>query len=93
MNSQVFTTLSIEELRNLIKESVREEINREKDKKLMSFKETCNFLECSASALNKWKSENRIPFKKLGKRVYFIKDEIIKALKESNYYKMKNLVG
>lgn len=93
MNSQVFTTLSIEELRNLIKESVREEINRKEDKKIMSFKETCNFLECSASALNKWKSESRIPFKKLGKRVYFVKDEIIKALKESNYYKMKNLAG
>lgn len=92
MNCQVFTTLSVEELRILIKESVREEINRDEDKKLMSFKETCHFLECSASALNKWKSESRIPFKKLGKRVYFVKDEIIKALKESNYYKLKNLV-
>jgi len=91
MDSQLFTTMSLDELKNIIKESVREELKRKEEKGLLSFKETCNYLECSASALNKWKSENKIPFKKLGKRVYFVKDEIVNALKESNYYKFRNL--
>jgi len=83
--------MSLDELKPVIKESVREDMKKKEKKKLLSFKETCEYLECSASALNKWKSENKIPYKKLGKRIYFLRSEIIQSLKDSNYKKYKDL--
>lgn len=62
-----------------------------KEKDLLNFKETCDYIGISTSALNKWKSENRIPYKKLGKRVFFSRKEIYEALKSSNYSKLKDL--
>ena len=91
MNSSVFLSISIEELIELIRTAVRQELNLKKEKELLSFKETCDFLGCSSSALNKWKSEGKIPYKKLGKRVFFSKIEIKEALKDSNYFKLKEL--
>jgi hypothetical protein len=65
MNEQlIFISLSKDELQNMITDAVKQALETQKEKKLLSFKETCNFLGCSPSALNKWKSENRIPYKK-----------------------------
>ena len=83
--------MSIEELKDIVRDAIKQELNLKKEKELMSFKETCEFLGCSASALNKWKSENKIPFKKIGKRVLFSRTEITEALKDSNYYKLREL--
>lgn len=86
MDKILFFSCSKEELESIIREAVKAELSLKKEKELMSFKETCEFLGCSPSALNKWKSENKIPFKRLGKRVFFSRTEITEALKESNYY-------
>ena len=92
MNNVVFLSLSKDELKEIIRECVKSELSLKKEKELLSFKEACEFLDCSPSALNKWKSENRIPYKKLGKRVFFSRDEISSALKETgNYNKLQEL--
>lgn len=91
MNNVVFLSLSIEELKDIVRDAVKQELNLKNEKELMTFKETCDFLRCSASALNKWKSENKIPYKKLGKRVFFSRSEVLDALKDSNYFKLKEL--
>ena len=92
MNEQlVFFSLSKDELRKLIQDSIREELNQKKQKELLSFKETCELLGISASCLNQWKARGKIPFKKLSKRVFFSRNEILEALKESNYSKMREL--
>jgi excisionase family DNA binding protein len=91
MENKIITLLSYEELKNLIKESVHEEFLLKKEKDLLNFKETCEYLGISVSALNKWKSENRIPYKKLGKRVFFSRQEIYDSLKSSNYSKLKDI--
>ena len=91
MNEVVLISLKKEELENIIKEAVSQALNTDKEKELMNFKETCEFLGISSSALNKWKSENRIPYKKLGKRIFFNRQEVLDALKDSNYYKLRDL--
>lgn len=88
----VLLSLSKDELKEIVRESVKQELNQKKEKELLDFKETCEFLGCSSSALNKWKSENKIPFRKLGKRVFFHRKEIIDAMKESNYHKLRDIV-
>ncbi len=91
MNSQVFISMTKEELESIIKDAVTQALEIKQEKELLNFKETCEFLGCSSSALNKWKSENKIPYKKLGKRVFFHRQEIIEALKESNYHKLREI--
>jgi hypothetical protein len=63
MNNIVLMSISQDMLREIIKESVREEMSFKKESELLSFNETCQLLGCSRSGLNKWKSENRIKFK------------------------------
>ena len=89
----ILISISKEELKELIREAVAEAINSQKVKGLLSFKEACKFLGISSSTLNKWKVEGKIPFKRLGKRIFFIPSEILTALKEDPYYsRMKKLM-
>ena len=89
MNNKVFISLSLEELKDIIRDAVKQELNLKKEKELLNFKETCKFLGCSSSGLNKWKSENKIPYKKLGKRIFFSRTDITEALKDSRYFRLK----
>lgn len=84
-------TLSVEELKEIIRAAVKEEMNQKKEKELMSFAETIEFLGISASALNKWKAENKIPYKKLGKRIFFSRADVTKAMTDSNYFQQREL--
>lgn len=91
MNNIVFLSFSKEELIDIVRDAVKQELNLKKEKELMTFNETREFLSISQSCLNQWKAQGKIPFQKLGKRVYFSKSEIFGALKESNYNKLKEL--
>ena len=87
----VLISLTREELQNLISSAVKEALAVKKQKELMSFSECQEFLGVSASALNVWKASNKIPFHRMGKRIFFKRQEVIEALKESNYTKLKEL--
>ena len=91
MNNIIFTSLSYDELRELIKGTIREELNKKNEKELLNVREACELLDISRSALNKWKSENKIPYKRLGKRIYFNRKDLLDALKDSDYKKIKEL--
>ncbi|MBK9097531.1 MAG: helix-turn-helix domain-containing protein [bacterium] len=90
-NKIILISLSHDELREIIQDAVKQELNLKKERELLSFKETCEFLGCSASALFKWKAENRLPYRKIGKRVMFHREEILAAMKESNYKKFQEI--
>jgi excisionase family DNA binding protein len=90
-NNIVLISLTSDQLKSLIRDTLLEVLSAKKEKELMSFKECCEFLGCSASALNKWKSENILPYRKMGKRVMFHREEILTAMKESNYKKFQEL--
>ena len=85
------TSVTFEEFTSMIRATVREELSQKEEKELLNFKEACQFLGVSASALNKWKRENLIPFKRLGKRVLFSRKDLNEALKDSNYLKFKKV--
>lgn len=95
MSEQIWVSLPKAELENIIENSIRKALTEtkkiEKERELLNADQLCKWLGISLSTLNKWKAENKIPFKKLGKRVFFQKAEILKALKESNYHRLKEL--
>ena len=87
--------IEIDQLYILIKKAVSEIVSEmvrpEQTKDLLNFKETCEYLGIHPSTLNKWKAENKIPFKRLGKRIFFERLEILNSLKDSDYNKFKKL--
>jgi predicted DNA-binding transcriptional regulator AlpA len=92
MNNVVFLSLSKEELIDIVRDAVKQEVSLKKEKKLMTFNDTIEFLSISRSCLNEWLSRGKIPYKKLSKRIYFDRDEIISALEEAgNYKRLKEL--
>lgn len=91
----ILISLSPLELTSIIREAVATELSKQRkrteEKELLNFKETCEFLGIHPSTLNLWKRQNKIPFLRMGKRVFFNRTEVISSLKKSNYAKMKEL--
>jgi len=88
----ILMSISPDQLENLIRDAVRSELSKQKEKKLMNFNETIQFLGISRSTLNNWKAQGRLPFKKLGKRIFFSREEVLSSLKETGCYnKLKQL--
>jgi len=86
--------IEIDHLYSIVKQAVNEVLKMEKSeqlKELLNFQETCDFLGIHPSTLNKWKSQNKIPYKRLGKRVFFKRQEILESLQNSNFQKYKQI--
>ncbi len=87
--------LTEDELREIIKSSVQEIINENKsnqqNKDLLTFKEVISLLGISASTLNSWKREGKIPYHKLNGRIYFKYDEITQSLTSAGNTKTREL--
>ncbi|MFZ1288523.1 MAG: hypothetical protein WAR79_00415 [Melioribacteraceae bacterium] len=62
--------IEIDQLYAIIKQAISEVIKKKDDedqqKEILNFKETCEFLGIHPSTLNKWKAQNKIPYKRLG---------------------------
>lgn len=92
MNNFVLISLSKDELKDIVRDAFKGELNLKHEKDLMTANEAIDFLSISKSCLNEWKSNGVIPYKKLGKRIYFSKSEITEALKDAgNYKNLKNI--
>ena len=87
--------LSSMELENLVRNAVREELaaaaNLKKEKEFLNARDVCALLNISVSTLSKWKRESKIPYSKIGKRVFFKRQDVINSLKDSKYLKSKQL--
>ena len=94
MSEQILISqLSKSELKEIIKSSLIEVLkqNRKKESALMNSHQLCKWLGISLSTLAVWKRENKIPYKRMGKRIFFSKTEVLKALEESNFNRLKEL--
>jgi len=87
--------LTEEELKELIKSSLQEVIaenepNKQR-KELLTFKEVTSLLGISASTLNNYKRDGKIPFHRIGGRILFKYAEIVKSLENSGNTRIRNL--
>ncbi|MBI9072075.1 MAG: helix-turn-helix domain-containing protein [Melioribacteraceae bacterium] len=92
-NNIVLMSIDKNELSSIVSDAIKTQLANKREKDLMNFQETCEFLGIHPSTLNRWKSRNKIPFKKLGRRIFFNRQDVIKALKDSNYSKMKEFTN
>jgi hypothetical protein len=90
-----FIALTEEELKHLIKSSILEVIDENESnkqcKELLSFKEVVSLLGISASTLNCWKRNGKIPYHKLNGRIYFKYTEIVQSLSDAGNTKLRKL--
>ncbi len=88
--------LTEEELKELIKSSFQEVIEENKlikrNKELLTFKGVTSLLGISASTLNNWKRNGKIPFHRIGGRVLFKYAEIVESLENSGNTRLRNLL-
>jgi excisionase family DNA binding protein len=90
-NYPVFTTITVDELKSYILEGLRsilsefkrpQEMN--KDEKLLSLSEASEFLKVSKVTIHKWKKKKLITSYRIGRRIYFKKEELVNSLKSLN---------
>ena len=87
-NATMFVAMPMEELLDLIEvrifKSVEKYSKKEKlkpDEELLSTEETCKFLKVSKVTIHKWKKQKRIVSYRIGRRIFFKKEELIKAMR------------
>lgn len=78
-------------IKNAVSEVLSESNERARQKELLNAEEICKWLGISLSTLNVWKRDSKIPFKRLGKRIFFSKVDVLGALKESDYSRFREL--
>ena len=80
---QIFTNISEDRFKELIREVVREEItvlNHTETEDLIKAKDVCDYLQVSKVTLYKWIKQGKITGYYLGTRLFFKKSEIENAL-------------
>jgi len=90
MQQQIQITLSAHELRDLIRESVREELQAHKPpsdhdpEELLTIEQVVKMLHISKPTLHTWKKQGILPFERMGRRVYFKRGAVMAAMKSIN---------
>ena len=88
MREEVFISIPIEELKDIIYETVDRAIGDVQIEctnvslpEIMSINQVCEYLCISKVTLHKWKKLGKIPFHRLAGKVYFKKSEVLNHLK------------
>lgn len=92
-NTKLLVQLSVVDLQHLIKEAVKEELQKitnviqlnpkesENELELLTRKQTAELLKVSETTLFLWDRDKKLEHKKIGNRVYYIKSEVLNKLK------------
>ena len=82
---QIFTNISEDRFKELIREVVRDEIaqvNHTETEDLIKAQEVCEYLQVSKVTLYKWLKQGKVTGYHLGTRLFFKKSEIENSLKK-----------
>lgn len=84
MKKEIFINLEIEDLEDLIRNCIREELkemtNNNENADLLKANEVCEYLRISKVTLYKWLKQGKITGYHLGTRLFFKKTDVDKAL-------------
>jgi len=87
MENQIFSSISIDELRTVISETVIDEVRKlllptqqPQQTELISRKETAKILGISLVSLASWQNSGLIPAYRINTRVRFKRDEVMSCL-------------
>lgn len=98
MKNVVFTQLSIQEFRKLLREEVEQVLSKQgnsnkhhNDQTIFNFEEGCQYIGISKSHGYKLTSTGKIPHAKRGKRIYFEKSQLDKWLLQNKVQTQEEL--
>jgi excisionase family DNA binding protein len=90
MDQKIMTEMSAAELQQLVHRAVQNALESAQqaligdqasdDGRLMTIHEVCDFLHVTKATLGVWRKEGRIPYHRIGRRVYFKLQEIHAAM-------------
>lgn len=85
-----------EEFRDLIRKSIREELQtynppppQYDPNELLTIQQVVDLLQISKVSLHSWKRDGRLPFLRMGRRVYFKRGEVMAAMESVNHKKQQ----
>ena len=80
---EIKVTLDENILKSLIRDQLESLIPKaQADNKMLNASEVCSMLGIHPSTLNQWKKQGKIPYKRLGKRVFFNRDEVLRSMED-----------
>lgn len=90
MNTSIFTMLSSEDLKEIIKSCIKEEISvyfaNDKAERpnydMLTMKEVSKMLDVSKPTIIKWTKQGLLYAQRIGRRVYYKRDVVEKCLKD-----------
>ena len=71
-------------IKNQLEEFSKKDL-KSKAEELMTVEEVCEFLHCTPPTLHKHKKQGLIKARRIGRRIYFLKDEILKSMETKNF--------
>lgn len=96
MQGIVLDSIRRDELENIVKECIREELEAQasstssnEEEELIDSKEAASLLRVSTVTLHHWKKQGRIPYYRIGSRIRFKKKEVLEALNNCEKYSRK----
>lgn len=89
MNNLILSSLSIDDLRTVISDSISNELQKFKqqepqkqDDRLIKIDDVAKMLNVSKVTVHSWKKLGKIPFYRISNKVYFKKNEVLECLKK-----------
>lgn len=92
MEDIILTPLHLTEFRNLLRETLREELNQvqpinPEGSILLDTNELCQELGITRPTVAKLRKEFKVPYLRIGNRIRFDKNQVLKALEGTRYQK------
>ncbi len=92
MENQLIVTLRVDELKELINESVANALSKvpqppNEDEILLRRKDVAKLFSVSLVTVSQWMKDGKLPYHRINSRIFFKKVEVLKAMELSPKYK------
>jgi excisionase family DNA binding protein len=90
INQITLISITLDELKNLIKEAVREELEareQKEDEKMLSVSEVSTLFGVTKATVYNWTTEGKLSKYKVGGKVFWKYSEVMEAAKQLKKYK------
>ena len=88
MQNLNFTSITPDELKDIVTSAVRQELSKQKQKDdsqddLLKIEQVREIFKVSKVTIHNWKKSGKLPFYRINSRVFFKKSEVLDALQSS----------
>lgn len=84
MENQLIVTLTVDDLKRIITETIEMASKPHEEEILLTRKEVASLFKVSLVTINQWMRSGRLPFCRINSRVYFKRNQILESLQETS---------